>query len=59
MSVLARSLARVVGGVARVVRWSLSSVDDEPAPRPLPLPGPAHGPVHAIDLRLGRERRRF
>jgi hypothetical protein len=51
-------LARAVGGVARALRWTLSSVDDAPAMRPAPPPGPAHGPLTAIDVRTGKDRRR-
>ena len=59
MSVVASSIARIVSSFARAVRWSLSTVDDEPEFRIAPLPGPAHGPIHAIDVRVGKDRRRF
>jgi hypothetical protein len=51
-------VARACAGVARAVRWSLASVDDRPPMRLAPPPGPAHGPVTAIDVRLGKDRRR-
>ena len=58
MSQVGRSIARIVSTFARVVRWSLATVEDEPELRVAPLPGPAHGPVHVIDVRLGRDRPR-
>ena len=51
------TVGRAIGGLVRAVRWSLGTVEDEPAPRSVPTPGPAHGPVHAIDVRLGKGRR--
>jgi hypothetical protein len=51
-------VAKACAGVARALRWPLASVDDEPQLRPVPMPGPAHGPVTAIDVRLGKDRRR-
>jgi hypothetical protein len=55
-------IARAVGGVARALRWTLETVDVAPPMRLAPPPGPAHGPVSAIDVRLGnrlaKDRRR-
>jgi hypothetical protein len=45
-------------GIARAISWTLATVEEEPRPRLMRLPGPAHGPVSAIDVRLGRDRRR-
>jgi len=51
-------LARACSGVANAVLWSLKTVDDGPPMSAAPPPGPAHGPVTAIDVRLGKDRRR-
>lgn len=51
-------LARSVGATLRFIRWSLSSVEDEPDPHVIPLPGPAHGPVPALEFRAEAQRRR-
>ncbi|HEY6960137.1 MAG TPA: hypothetical protein VI814_15045 [Candidatus Limnocylindria bacterium] len=51
-------LAHSIGATIRFIRWSLSSVEDEPNPHVIPLPGPAHGPVPAIEFRAESQRRR-
>jgi len=45
-------VGKLVHIVARVIAWSVSSVDDPLPPNVVPMPGPAHGPIPAIDLRL-------
>jgi len=57
MKTVMMSLSWAARRLARAISWSLSSVDDEPAPRFVPHPGPAHGPVYSIDVRLGKVRR--
>jgi hypothetical protein len=52
MDTLLRSLTRAFARVDRAVRWSLSTVEEEPRPAVVPMPGPAHGPVPSITLRL-------
>jgi hypothetical protein len=46
------------GGWVRLARWAFGPVDDEHETNVVPMPGPAHGPVSAIDLRLGHQRRK-
>jgi hypothetical protein len=58
MSAFASILATVRRTTARMVRWSLSPVEDGPRDNVIPMPGPAHGPIPAIHLRLEDEQRR-
>jgi hypothetical protein len=58
MGVLRRMILSVCRGGLRAARWTLSDVDDPPRSNVVPLPGPAHGPVPAIEVRLGAQRRR-
>jgi hypothetical protein len=52
-------ISRAVHDCARLVSWTLASVDDDARePHVIPMPGPAHGPVPAIDLRLEDQRRK-
>jgi len=52
-------ISRAVHDCVRLVHWSLASVEDDARePHVIPMPGPAHGPVPAIDLRLGDQRRK-
>lgn len=57
MKTIATTISWAARGLARALRWSLSTVEDEPAPRFVPYPGPAHGPVYSIDVRVGKRRR--
>ena len=50
-------LSRSIAATVRFVRWSLSSVEDEPDHHVIPLPGPAHGPVPALEFRAEAQRR--
>jgi len=58
MSSVLRGLGRVFGGVGRVVRWSLASVEDQPKPYFVPLAGADHGPIPSVRLRVDIETRR-
>jgi hypothetical protein len=58
MKLLRAAIVYLGVSVARLVRWSLSAVEDEPPASVTPLPGPARGPVSAIELRLEDQRRR-
>ena len=58
MSTVMRGLGRVFGGAVRVVRWSLASVDDEPAAYSAPMAGADHGPIPSVSLRLDTDTKR-
>jgi hypothetical protein len=56
MSEIFSAIGRVFGSLARALQWTMSPVEDVPEKRTVPMPGPAHGPLTAIDVRLGRRR---
>lgn len=58
MDVLRLALTGLWSSGVGLVRWSLSSVEDEPPTNVVPMPGPAHGPVPAIELRADGQRRK-
>ena len=58
MSTVMRGLGRVFGSAVRVVRWTLASVEDEPAGYAAPMAGADHGPIPAVRLRLDTDTRR-
>ena len=58
MDEINRFLTHSIGATIRFIRWSLSSVQDEPSRHVIPLPGPAHGPVPAIEFRSEAQRRK-
>jgi len=58
MSTVIRGLGRVFGSAVRVVRWSLASVEDEPAAYPAPMAGADHGPIPSVKLRLDTNSKR-
>jgi hypothetical protein len=53
-SARASGMGKLVQMVARVIAWTVSSVDDPLPANIVPMPGPAQGPVAAIDLRVTR-----
>lgn len=57
MKAIRSLLSAICGSCARVVRWSLATVEEEHVNNVIPMPGPAHGPVPAIELRLEERRR--
>ena len=58
MSTVMRGLGRVFGGAVRAVRWTLSSVEDEPMAQWAPAAGADHGPIPSVKLRVDTDNRR-
>jgi hypothetical protein len=53
-SAQASGMGKLVHLMARVIAWTVSSVDDPLPANVVPMPGPAQGPIPVIDLRVPR-----